>query len=112
MHNRDITMSDAPADGGDDDSHSNTQDKPRGSDIERNVKRTKNDGEVNNENEAAKAPPNANTKSVAMHMCASGGRILLFYQRPKFHQGMMMNLWFRIMYVLLVNNCLPLSVRL
>jgi hypothetical protein len=75
MNNLDVTMSDAPGDGGDDDSHSNTHDKRRGTDLECNVKRTKNDEDLNEDKGAPKLPQKSNTKSVAMHMMkhASGG---------------------------------------
>jgi hypothetical protein len=44
-------MSDVPGDGGDDDSHSHTHDKPGGTEAGRNVKRTKNTWEKKDEKE-------------------------------------------------------------
>jgi hypothetical protein len=68
MNNMDVSTSEAPGDGGDDDTHSNTHDKSGGADPERNVKRTKNDGELNEEKGDSKSPQKSNTKTVAMHM--------------------------------------------
>jgi hypothetical protein len=71
-NNPDVTMSDAPGDGGDEDAHTHARDKPRGSDIERNVKRTKNVGDTNNEKGTSKSSQKSNANSLGMQMMKSG----------------------------------------
>jgi hypothetical protein len=73
-NNIDVTMSDAHGDGGDggdDESNNNAHDKPAGSDIERNVKRTKNVEGANDGKSTSNTPPTAKTNSGLMHMKAS-----------------------------------------
>jgi hypothetical protein len=66
----DVTMSEAPGDGGDDDP--NLHDKSGGADVDRNVKRTKNTGEKNDEKGEANSHQNLNAKSADMHVSKIG----------------------------------------